>query len=80
MDTFASSVARLTPEKLPAPDGRSLAFAYTRYVPPCFTKPCGLVPVVAAITVASDGPVLSTCTPKLAGALVLPTTSTPPTV
>src|ERR1700754_211659 len=29
VDTLASSVERFSPEKLPAPDGRSLAFAYT---------------------------------------------------
>ena len=28
----------------------SLASAYTRYVPPCLTKPTGLVPVAATMT------------------------------
>ena len=77
---FAVIDDALTPLAAPAPAGRSVTFAYTRYVPPCFTKPCGLVPVVAAITVETDGAVLSTTTAKLAGEVGLLTTSVAVTV
>jgi hypothetical protein len=62
------------------PLAASLTFAYARYVPPCFTNPCGLVPVVAVITVDTVGPVLSTTTENAAGKVELPTTSLAATV
>jgi hypothetical protein len=39
------------------------------------TNPCGLVPVEAAITVATDGAVLSTTTVALSGAFDQPAAS-----
>jgi hypothetical protein len=52
-----------------------VTFAYDAVRPACFTKPCGLVPVVAAITVETDGPVLSTTAEKPDNELEFPTTS-----
>jgi hypothetical protein len=50
-----------TPLAAPAPDGRSVTFAYTRYVPPWASQPGSPVATFAS-TVATVGAVLSTCT------------------
>src|SRR5262249_46544901 len=47
--TFAVMLDAFTPEEAPAPAGRSVTFAYTRYPPFCASQPASFVVVLAMI-------------------------------